>query len=300
MTDGKAHRDHFSPAPDGLMLHARDYGPADSQHLPVVCLPGLTRNSHDFDVLARALSTGPQARRVVSVDYRGRGLSNRDVDWRKYDVGVETGDVLSQLASLGIPKALFVGTSRGGLIVMTLGTVAPQVLAGAVLNDIGPVLDLAGLERIRGYVGKLKPPRTWDEAIALLKFTTGGGFTAIDPADWRAFAEGTWREEDGTLAITYDPALMLSFATMDFKKLPDIWPAFEALAPVPLLVVRGENSDLLSDATTTDMAKRHPRCAVHLVSGQGHAPLLRDAPTIDRIRAFFDEVETSAPVAATA
>ncbi len=294
MTDGAGYRNHFSPAPDGLMLRARVYGPEVSHRLPAVCLPGLTRNSHDFDRLAHALSTGPGARRVVAVDYRGRGISNRDVDWRKYDVGVETGDVLSQLASLGVAKALFIGTSRGGLITMATAAVAPDMLAGAVLNDIGPVLDRRGLERIRGYVGKLKPPSTWDEAIELLKFTTGGSFTDVTPEDWRAFAEGTWREEDGTLALTYDPALMLSFATMNFDALPDLWPAFEGLRSVPLLAIRGETSDLLSEETLTEMTRRHPRCATLVVPGQGHAPLLRDDAAITRIRAFLDEVDPAA------
>lgn len=291
MTDGAGYRNHFSPAPDGLMLRARVYGPETSPRLPAVCLPGLTRNSHDFDMLARALSTGPGARRVVAVDYRGRGLSNRDVDWRKYDVGVETGDVLSQLASLSISRALFIGTSRGGLITMATAAVAPDMLAGAALNDIGPVLDRRGLDRIRGYVGKLKPPKNWDEAVELLKFTTGGSFTQVAPEDWRAFAEGTWREEDGTLVINYDPALMLSFATMNFDALPDLWPAFEGLNSIPLLAIRGEGSDLLSEETLAEMARRHPRCATFIVPGQGHAPLLRDETSIGRIRGFLDEVD---------
>ena len=291
MTDGAGYRNHFSPAPDGLMLRARVYGPETSSRLPAVCLPGLTRNSHDFDLLARALSTGPEARRVVAVDYRGRGLSNRDVDWRKYDVAVETGDVLSQLASLSISKALFIGTSRGGLITMATAAVAPDMLAGAVLNDIGPVLDRRGLERIRGYVGKLNPPKTWDEAVELLKFTTGGSFTQVAAEDWRAFAEGTWREEDGTLVINYDPALMLSFATLNFDALPDLWPAFEGLRAIPLLAIRGEGSDLLSEETLAEMARRHPRCATFIVPGQGHAPLLRDETSIARIRGFLDEVD---------
>jgi pimeloyl-ACP methyl ester carboxylesterase len=286
------YRDRFTPAPDGLMLHARDYGPEDPGRLPVLCLPGLTRNSHDFDVLATALSSGTGARRVIAVDYRGRGRSNRDVDWKHYDVAVETGDVLSQLGALGIGKALFVGTSRGGLITMATAATMPEMIAGAVLNDIGPVLDVAGLERIRGYVGKLKAPTTWDEAIALLKYTTGGQFTAVEEEDWRAYAEGTWREEtDGSLALTYDPALMLSFAMLDFKALPDLWPAFETLRTVPLLAIRGATSDLLSEETLAEMARRHPRLEKLVVPGQGHAPLLRDAPTIARIRAFLDAVD---------
>lgn len=289
---GAVHRERFTPAPDGLMLHARDYGPENSSRLPVLCLPGLTRNSHDFEALATALSTGPGARRVIAVDYRGRGRSNRDVDWTHYDVGVETGDVLSQLAALGISKALFIGTSRGGLISMATAAIRPEAIAGVVLNDIGPVLDVSGLERIRGYVGKLKAPTTWDEAVALLKFTTGGQFTAVDEADWRAYAEGTWREEaDGSLALTYDPALMLSFATLDFKALPDLWPAFDALRSSPVLAIRGANSDLLSEETLAEMARRHPRLDTLVVPGQGHAPLLRDAPTIARIRAFLDAVD---------
>ncbi len=154
----------FVTAADGLRLHYRDCGPSASALLSVICLPGLTRTAEDFDPLASFLSTAG-ARRVLSLDYRGRGLSAHDTDPAKYTVAVEAADVLAVMADAGIDEAIFVGTSRGGLITMTIAAIQPHRIRGTVLNDIGPVLEAAGIERIRGYVGKLPVPRDWVEAV---------------------------------------------------------------------------------------------------------------------------------------
>ncbi len=280
----------FFSGPDGLKLHLRDYGPRDGAALPVVCLPGLARTAEDFDVLARAIAGGQAGgpRRVVALDYRGRGLSARDPDWRNYDLGVESADIQSLLAAVEIPEAMFVGTSRGGLHCMLLAAFRPTLLRAVVMNDIGPVLEPRGLARIRGYVGKLPRPKSWADAVAMFKQVSGTHFTALSEADWMAYARLTLQETDGQLVPRYDPMLMKVLERLDLEApLPDLWPQFEALGQLPLLVIRGENSDLLSNATLAEMLKRHTGAQSLIVPGQGHAPLLHDAPTITRICNFL-------------
>ena len=274
------------PTADGLRLHVRDYDGAASSAPPVVCLPGLSRTTADFAILAEALAAA-DGRRVLVIDSRGRGLSDRDPDPRNYNLATESGDVLAVLAAMGVAEAIFVGTSRGGLITMLLAPHHPELIRGAVLNDIGPVLERAGLERIRGYVGKLPQPRSWAEAVATLKRIAGRDFTALNDADWLHYARLTFAEEDGRFVPVYDPALMHNVAAMDLDDIPTLWPQFEALGRVPVLVVRGENSDLLSVGTAVEMRRRHPDCTLLSVPGQGHAPFLTDDMTIEAIRGFI-------------
>ena len=276
---------HAIAASDGLRLQACDYGAPPTARLPVVCLPGLTRSAVDFDVLARRLAAA--GRRVLALDYRGRGGSAYDPDWRNYNLDVEGRDVETVLAALGITRALFIGTSRGGLHAMRLAAVAPQLVAAAVLNDIGPVLENAGLRRIRGYVGVGTPPTTLATSVDAVKAAAGGRFPALSPADWEAYAIMTCRAPDGTFARRYDAALARTFDGLDLDApQPTLWAMFDALGDRPLLVVRGATSDLLSPETLAAMATRHPGCRTHVVAGQGHAPLLIDAPTLDVIAAF--------------
>jgi pimeloyl-ACP methyl ester carboxylesterase len=292
----------FVPASDGLRLHYRDVGRAAAGALPVVCLPGLTRTTADFDVLAAHLAgggAGGPPRRVLSLDYRGRGGSDHDPHPENYSVPVEAGDVLAVLADAGVEGAVFVGTSRGGLITMVLSGVRPGLVRGAVLNDIGPVLEPAGLERIRGYVGRLPPPRSWDEAVSTIQGYAGAQFTGLSPEDWLHFAQTTFTMRDGALAGRYDPALTESLKALDTTKpLPVLWDQFAGLSGAPLLVVRGANSDLLSEATAAEMLRRHPDAALFTVPGQGHAPLLHDPASLARIAAFAhrcDEASAARP-----
>ena len=283
----------FVTAPDGLALHVRDYGPLWSAALPVVCLPGLTRTAEDFDVLAQALARAP--RRVLALDYRGRGLSAWDPDWKHYDLKVESADILAVLAASGVERAVFVGTSRGGLNAMLIAALRPGVLAGVVLNDIGPVLEPQGLARIRASVGKLPAPTSWADAVDLLKHVAGAQFPGISEGEWEQFARLTYQESGGKLTGRYDPKLFKTLETLDLEApLPDLWPQFEALVHVPVLVLRGSQSDLLSQATAEEMTRRHPDCALHIVPGQGHAPLLLDEPSIARIAAFVAKVQVGA------
>jgi len=278
----------FFTAKDGLRLHMRDWG-APTGALPVVCLPGLSRTAADFDVLAARLAA---TRRVMALDYRGRGLSDRDPDWKHYDLFVENIDILTVLEAAGVEAAIFVGTSRGGLHTMLLTGTRPQILRGVVLNDIGPVLEKEGLRRIQSYVGKLPTPTSWAEAVGIAKGIMAARFTGLSEADWEAYAQLTFEETASGFTTRYDPAIMLAFGQMDLEKpIPALWPQFEALAPVPVLAIRGENSDLLSPETLTEMASRHPNFEALTVPGQGHAPLLMDEPTLARIEAFVARID---------
>ena len=294
------YRSVFVSARDGLRLHARDYGERENPRLALVCLPGVSRNAADFHDLALALARDPERpRRVVALDYRGRGLSDHDPDPGRYDVRVEAEDVLGVLAALGVEEAAFLGTSRGGLIAMALGALRPAPLRGVVLNDIGPVIEARGLIRIRGYLGKLPAPRSFAEGADILREMQGAAFPALAAADWEALARGTWHRPpgrpDGPLALWSDPNLAKVFAAVDLEAtLPVLWGLFEGLKGVPVLAIRGEHSDVLAEATLREMGARHPRLAAHVVPGQGHAPLLRDAPTIGRIAEFVAQVEQKA------
>lgn len=289
------HRDLFVSASDGLRLYARETGPRAGSALPVVCLPGLARTSADFDELVAVLAGDEiRPRRVLAIDYRGRGRSDWDPDWRRYDVRVELDDVLQVLTAAGIEEAVFVGTSRGGIITMGLGASRPALVRGAVLNDIGPVIDSKGLVRIRAYVGKLPAPRSFAEAAETMKRITDAQFPAFTDEDWDMMARTTWRDEGGRLVLAYDPQLMRTLETVDpDAKIPPLWHLFEPLKRVPVLVLRGENSDILSAETLTAMQAAHPGLQAATVPGQGHAPLLR-GPLVERIKRFVDETETAA------
>ncbi|HEX2510201.1 MAG TPA: alpha/beta hydrolase, partial [Microvirga sp.] len=216
MNDG--YRDFFVSSADGLKLYARDYGPWLSDALPVVCLPGIARTSVDFHELAIGLSADPvRPRRVLSLDYRGRGRSDWDRDWRRYDIRVELDDVLQILTVAGIEHAVFVGTSRGGLITMGLGAARPALLRGAVLNDIGPSIDARGLVRIRGYVGKLPSPRTIRDGGQILKQIMDAQFPKLTDEQWESLARGMWTETGGRLVLSYDPALMKTLEAIDLE-----------------------------------------------------------------------------------
>ncbi|MBR1219894.1 alpha/beta hydrolase [Bradyrhizobium sp. U87765 SZCCT0131] len=296
-------RDVFCVSADGLKLHARETMSANGPHpglLPVLCLPGLTRTTADFDVLAQALAGDTQApRRVVAIDYRGRGLSSYDANIANYAVPIEMGDVLAVAAHLGIDRAIIAGTSRGGLIAMTMAATASPLLAGAVLNDIGPVIEMTGLLRIKSYVGARPVPASWDDAARGTKAMFGRDFPNLGDDDWLAWARRAWRERDGRLEQTYDPALGETLAALTPETpLPPLWEAFDALQPHPLMLVHGALSDLLSRDTVRAMAARRPDLDLVEIADQGHAPLLADALSITRIGAFCGVCDRAASVAA--
>jgi pimeloyl-ACP methyl ester carboxylesterase len=204
---------------------------------------------------------------------------------------VEAGDVLAGLDALGIQKAAVVGTSRGGIVAMIIAATAPARLGPVVLNDIGPVIEIGGLLAIRERMGVMLGHAVdgWDAAVADLEATMGRSFTAMADEDWLAFARQMYREDAaGRPVLDYDPALLSTFGAFDpAVGIPPFWPAFEALAGRPVLAIRGENSDLLSEATLAEMSRRLPGMQIHRVPREGHAPLLQDAPTIRRTADFL-------------
>ncbi|MGH6835270.1 MAG: alpha/beta fold hydrolase [Methylocella sp.] len=287
----------FYAAPDGLKLHVREYGSMLSPGVPVVCLPGLTRDSADFGRLASALAAGLKGakRRVLALDYRGRGLSGYDRNWKNYSLEIEHADVLAVLAAMEIEAAIFIGTSRGGLHTMRLSATRPAVIRGAVLNDIGPVLEPRGMARIRGHVGKLPVPSSVPDAVDLLKETMSERFNGLSEADWEAYARITFTDAVGRIRQRYDANLMKPLESLDLEQpLATLWPQFDGLRGVPLLILRGSNSDLLSVDTLDEMVRRHPGAEILIVEGQGHAPLLLDDETIDRICAFVAAADSAA------
>lgn len=277
----------FVTAPDGLKLHVRAYGSRSAAALPVVCLPGLTRNAADFHALATALADdGKSPRRVYAMDYRGRGRSDYD-SRERYTLAVELADLLSVLTALEASPAIFIGTSRGGILAMLLAARHPAALAGVVLNDVGPVLEPKGLMRIKGYVGKLPQPRSFEDGADILRRLSSSHFTNFDRSDWLRLAKRQWREKDGRLVPDYDVRIAKTLESVGpDKPLPDLWPQFHALTGVPLMVIRGMNSDILSAETLSAMRAARPDLDSIEVLDQGHVPDLDDPALIRRIDAF--------------
>jgi pimeloyl-ACP methyl ester carboxylesterase len=276
----------FISAPDGLRLHAREFGRRTAKNLPVVCLPGLARTTTDFDVLAAALSSD---RRVIALDYRGRGESGYDKDPANYSFQTELADVMAVLTALDCLPAIFIGTSRGGILTMLLAALRPTAIAAAVLNDIGPVIEPTGLMRIKGYVGKLPQPRTYAEGAEILRRLFDNQFPKLTAEDWLASAKRTFKDDNGELVPTYDVKLAKTMEGVDFEHpLPPLWAQFDALRNVPVMVIRGANSDLLSAKTVEAMRARRDALDVIEVPDQGHAPLLVEPDVIARIRSFVE------------
>jgi len=286
---GVAIEDRWFTAKDGLKLHALAAGPKHARALPAVCLPGISRTAEDFRELLQAFAThSKNPRRAIALDSRGRGLSARDPNPTNYTVPIEIGDLLAVLDAEKITRAVFVGTSRGGILTMVMGAVRPQAIAGAVLNDIGPVLDMPGLLRIKTYVGKMPRPSSWAEAAMNLRKVMGGQFPAFDEAKWQDYARRTWRNGKDGFTPRSDPLISTALADIDpAVPPPDLWKQFDALAAAaPVLVLRGEHSDLLSRETVAAMRAKDQRVETIEIAGQGHAPFLVEAATIDPILAF--------------
>jgi pimeloyl-ACP methyl ester carboxylesterase len=287
--DGKPWRDIFFESFDDLRLYVRHYPAPDERFRSVICLPGLTRNARDFHTLATYLSTHPEKpRNVYCIDYRGRGLSQHDRNWRNYVPYIELLDVLDFLTVQGLHRVGIVGTSRGGIIAMLMAAIRPTAMGAVVLNDIGPVIETRGLARIVGYVGRMPVPKTWADAVMIMREINGRGFPEFTDTQWDQMARGVFEERKGRLVLSYDRKLARAIGTVDLSRpVPDLWPQFVALGQVPALVLRGEHSDLLSADTLEAMVERHPNLRAMTVPEQGHAPMLQEQEPVEAIGAFF-------------
>ena len=290
MTDA-LYQERWISAQDGLRLYVRDYGDPLSQGTPLLCLTGLVRNSKDFAPFAERHA---DTRRLVCLDYRGRGRSARDPDWRNYRPEVYLNDAAQVMAACHLHRAVICGTSLGGLLAMGLAAAKPTALAGAILNDVGPEIVPSGIARIAAYVGKDHPHRTIEEAADHLKIL----FPHLNlegEAKWRWMAESTYREgKDGLLHSDWDPAI--AKALQQGSEIPDLWPLYGALGPLPVLAIRGAESDVLSEATFARMAEVKPDLTRVTVPDVGHVPQLDDPavePAIDRFLAEIDEAEAA-------
>ena len=274
---------------DGLALYARDYaaaaGPA---RLPVVCLHGLTRNSGDFDELAPEIAR--LGRRVIAPDVRGRGHSARDPNPANYNPVVYAGDVVKLLHDLGIARAIFVGTSMGGLITMTLAVRHIELIAGAVLNDVGPVLSVKGLARIAGYAGRCNTLASWDDAAAYLKDINACAFPDAHDEEWGKWARRAFEEDaSGKLALRYDPSIAIALQIGRLRPTSlAARLAFKRLAHKrPTLLVRGALSDLVEPSQAAWMQRAAPTMQYTEVPNVGHAPMLTEPEALESIREFL-------------
>jgi len=280
-------QDRFWNSEDGLRLHYRDYaGPADRP--PVLCLPGLTRNARDFGAVAGRLAGDW---RVIVIDFRGRGESQHDPEPAHYKPETYAKDVLKLLDQLGIADAVFFGTSLGGLVTMLLAASDSERIAGALINDIGPVVEPAAIDRLRQYVGKGGRWANWAEAGEAAASINRLAFPGYTTDDWEAFARRLCSERaDGSIQPDYDMAIGEAFASNGGAPDFDPWPLLEPLADKPVLIIRGELSDLLSTQTAARMVAMLPTAELVTIPSIGHAPMLDEPEAIAGIERLLVRV----------
>ena len=275
---------------DGLSLYARDYPASGEGHrLPVICLHGLTRNSKDFeDIAPRIAASG---RRVIVADVRGRGQSDRDPNPTNYQPKIYARDVLAMMESLGIPRAVFLGTSMGGIITMTLATMRSKAVAAAILNDVGPAVAPEGIARILSYAGKTTNVESWDDAVDYVRRTNAVAFPRYGTQDWLRFAERTFRDDGQGPKLDYDPAIAGPLKPPSRLTTFLAWLLFRKLARGrPTLLIRGARSDIVSRDIADRMTRHAPALELAEVPGVGHAPTLDEPAAIAAIDKFLDRV----------
>ncbi|HYX45280.1 MAG TPA: alpha/beta hydrolase [Sphingomicrobium sp.] len=290
VAESESYADRYFTTKDGLKLHYRDY-PGSKNKPPLLCLHGLTRNSRDFADFAQRHSP---AWRCLALDFRGRGMSDYDPVPDRYTPLTYAGDVIQLLDDLMIEGAVFVGTSLGGLVTMTMAAMAPKRIAAAILNDVGPDVDASGVDRILAYVGKDRRFGNWDEAADAIASNYGSAFENYRHEDFVAMAKRNCREENGEIRFDYDMAIAEPFRTSGPVPRVDLWPLFTALGQKPLLVVRGERSDLLTADTLRKMHDAVPDMKSVTVSGIGHAPMLDEPEALAAIDQFLSSLDLSA------
>ncbi|MFN3233089.1 MAG: alpha/beta fold hydrolase [Alphaproteobacteria bacterium] len=283
---GEARTDTYK-SHDGLTLFYRDYGDPASPATPVICVPGLTRNSRDFTDLAAHLSSD---RRVICPDLRGRGFSDYDPDYKNYHPAAYAQDMFTLLDTLGIDRVIWIGTSLGGLIGFVVAAMKPEVLAGVVLNDVGPVVAEEGLERIRAYTGKLPPVTSWEDAIQQAKLVYGASLPDIAEDRWPVMVRNSYREgEDGVPRLDMDPKIGDAVRETATPQ-GDPWGLWDRMADIPTLAIRGKLSDILDEPTFEEMAKRKPDLIRITVPNRGHVPLLDEPEALQAIDEFVAKI----------
>ena len=282
-----AWQDRYYTSADGLRLYYRDYVSPDSSRLPVLCLPGLTRNSRDFETVAPRIAQG---RRVLCADLRGRGRSQHDPKWQNYHPGTYLADLAQLLSEAGADRVVLLGTSLGGILSMLISATQPAVVAGVVLNDVGPEVAPEGLQRIAAYVGRHTPVTSWTEAAEQVRSTYGLALPGLGDEEWLAFARRSYTEVGGVPRLDMDPMIGEAVRAAPAAAAPDLWPLFAALRPVPTLAIRGEISDVLSVQTFDRMAAEKPDLERLTVPGRGHPPLLDEPECVAAIDAFLSRL----------
>ena len=269
---------------DGLSLHVRDYPGPVGARLTILCLPGLTRNARDFEEVAERLS---QRYRVLCPDLRGRGQSAYASDPMTYVPASYVRDVDALLDAMKVKEVALIGTSLGGIIGMVMAAVLPHRLLGVVLNDVGPELDIAGMKRIGGYVGKPIQFPTWEAAAAAIRTADGMIYPDYGDADWMMVARRRCAQApDGTVRPDYDLSIAKPFAA-DFAPV-DLWPFFARLARLPALAIRGANTDLLSTTVFARMKQVAPKLTQITVPDRGHVPALDEPIVREAIDLFLE------------
>ncbi|GGE60908.1 alpha/beta fold hydrolase [Actibacterium pelagium] len=275
---------HSFKADDGTKIAYRDPGKGK----PLLCLAGLTRNMHDFDYLEPHLD----GVRMICMDYRGRGLSEYSGP-DTYTIAQEAQDAIALLDHLGLKSVPILGTSRGGLIGMALGATVPGRIKGLCMNDIGPVIEREGLEMIFEYVGRNPPAKTHEQMADLLAYTPG--YDNVPHERWLEESEHHFKETEDGLVIRYDPALRDPFVADYDAELPDAWPMFDALDGMPVALIRGANSKLLSYETAVEMQNRRPDIIYANVPDRGHVPFLDEPESLSAVRAFLERCRPGKP-----
>lgn len=276
----------FFESHDGLKLYYRDFG-ADKPGTPIICLPGLTRNSRDFEDLAHYLS---DRRRVITCDFRGRGYSEYDEHWENYHPLTYVQDTWTLLDLLGIDKIIVVGTSLGGLCAMVMATTQGDRVAGVVMNDIGPEINPAGIERVKEYTGRVPPVSSWDEAAEQSKEIYGEWLPGLSDEDWNRMAWRAYREnEKGIPHLDMDPNIGEAVRKVGAQK-GDPWALFDSLRDKPVTLLWGVMSDILTQDIIEKMTARKPDLNVVAVPNRGHVPLLNEPECLAALDAFLEEV----------
>lgn len=281
------YKDIYYKSSDGLSLYARDYTHPDPKHT-ILCMHGLSRNSADFEDIAAHLN---QHSRVIVVDQRGRGKSDYDPDWQNYHTGTYVNDMFTLIDHLELDDIVLFGTSMGGLMSMMMVATKPEPFNRIIINDIGPVVDIDGLNRLKGYVGKTEPVTSWQGASIRTQEINGAFYPDFTDEDWMKFAHRLYHEqEDGCPILSYDPNIAKPIALSDEAAVsPDLWQFFEACFDTPTMVLRGELSDLLTTETFQEMQDRHPKCSGVTIHRIGHAPILNESESIAAVDAFLNQ-----------